>query len=65
MKKSLFIIFILFISIFVCTSCFKENNKKYNTKNGFNIKLIKSTIKKENYLNYLLLNLLYILQHFY
>lgn len=50
MKKSLFIIFILFISIFVCTSCFKENNKKYNTKNGFNIKLIKSTIKKENYL---------------
>lgn len=50
MKKSLFIIFILFISIFVCTSCFKENNRKYNTKNGFNIKLIKSTIKKENYL---------------
>lgn len=50
MKKSSFIIFILFISIFVCTSCFKENNKKYNTKNGFNIKLIKSTIKKENYL---------------
>ena len=50
MKKSLFIIFILLISIFVCTSCFKENNRKYNTKNGFNIKLIKSTIKKENYL---------------
>lgn len=50
MKKSLFITFILFISIFVCTSCFKENNRKYNTKNGFNIKLIKSTIKKENYL---------------
>ena len=51
MKKVILSLFVLTICIFSCTSCFNNKNvKKYKTKNSFNVKLIKSTFKKENYL---------------
>ena len=52
MKKYLLTLLILFMCIFTCTSCFdKEGSKKYNTKNDFNINLIKATLSTDkNYL---------------
>ena len=49
--KKLLIIFVLFLFVFMCCGCLNKNKtKKYNTKNEFNIKLIKATYKRENYL---------------
>ena len=51
MKKTLLMLFLLISSLFTCTSCFKgKDSSKYNTKNSFNVKLIKATHKSGNYL---------------
>ncbi|MBR5662827.1 MAG: hypothetical protein IKX00_04155 [Bacilli bacterium] len=50
MKKSLLLLFMLTLCLFTCCSCQKKGSSGYNTKNSFNVKLIKATYKKGNYL---------------
>ena len=51
MKKYLAMYFVLALCLLTCASCFKgKDSKGYNTKNSFNVKLIKATHKSGNYL---------------
>ena len=44
MKKYLAMYFVLALCLLTCASCFKgKDSKGYNTKNSFNVKLIKAT----------------------